>query len=605
MFMKPLRYLPIFIFSFFILSGCVTAPIFMVNTDNLEALKKVEPSKVDEILMSNPTALWQAASTGRLEFVTVLIDKGANINVKHNGVPAIVIATHNRQFDVVKLLVENGADIDASNGYGSSSLHFAIAKGLRLRDIIWLLDNGANIDKVENQNGNTSTPLTIAITTNRSEVAKELVSRGASIKIPNSFSPILRAAQYGDLELVKYLLSQGAVLNNIGADENINALSIAVSNQRWNVAQYLIEQGINTEQQGRGGFKALHYAVNVSAPNTLFESIIEKTTSLDSKLSETLDTPLILATYKNNSTLAKLLIDAGADIHAKNSRGDTPLHWATHHGNVEISRLLAQKGASLYAINSNNFSPYAIAQSKPNLLAAITNIEAQAKVAELPKKEIKRVTKPVLASTGSGFFINKAGDIVTNHHVIDRCESLQVRHDNEIYNAEVVVFDSKNDLAVVSTKIENSTISLLSGQQHPSLGEHLTVLGYPLNSILGNSLKLTTGILSSHTGIQGDSSVYQISAPIQSGNSGGPVYDELGEVLGVAVSTLDPLVMAKRTGSLPQNVNYAVKSSVLTNFLKANNIDFEIGTGAASFSPKEINKTNSAAIALIMCYSLS
>ncbi|WP_371376279.1 ankyrin repeat domain-containing protein [Thalassotalea aquiviva] len=605
MYLKQLKRLSILLFSLSFLSGCVTAPIFMVNTDNLEALKKVDPAKVDEILMSNPTALWQAAATGRMEFVRVLIDKGANINVKHNGVPAIVIATHNRHFDVVKLLVEKGADIDASNGFGSTSLHFAVAKGLTLGDISWLLDSGANIDKVENQSGNTSTPLTIAITTNRSEIAKELVSRGASIEIPSSFSPILRAAQYGELELVKYLLSKGADLNDIGADENINGLSIAVANQKWNVAQYLLDQGINTDQQGRGGFKAIHYAVNVSAPSKLFSNIIQNTASIDSKLSETLDTPLILATYHNNSTLAKLLIDAGADINVKNTRGDTPLHWATHHGNVEISRLLAQKGASLYAVNSNNLSPYAIAQNKPNLLAAITNIDVQAKVDTPPKKSPKASAKPLLASTGSGFFINKHGDMVTNHHVIDKCEFVKVRHNNELYGASVVVFDNKNDLAVVSAELDNNAFSNLSAQQYPSLGESVTVLGYPLNSILGNSLKLTTGILSSHTGIQGDSSVYQISAPIQSGNSGGPVYDEAGEVLGVAVSTLDPLVMAKHTGSLPQNVNYAVKSTVLTNFLKANNIRFSVGSGESKQSPKQINKANAKAVASILCYSRS
>ena len=599
---KP-KHLSILLFSLSLLSGCVTAPIFMVNSDNLEALKELDPARVDEILTSHPTALWEAAATGRTEYVRVLIDKGANINYKHNGVPAIVIAAHNRHFDVVKLLVENDADIDASTEFGSTSLHFAVAKGLTLDDISWLLDNGANIDKVENQNGITSTPLTIAITTERSEIAKELVSRGASIEIPSSFSPFLRAAQYGDLELVKNLLSKGADLNDIGAEENINGLSIALANQKWNVAQYLLDQGINTDQKGKGGVKAIHVAVNASAPNKLFANIIQDTASIDSKLSETLDTPLILAARHNNSTLAKLLIDAGADINVKNTMGDTPLHWSTHHGNIEISRLLAQKGANLYTLNSNNFSPYLIAKNRPNLLAAITDIGEFSKVDTPPKKSTKVSAIPLLTSTGSGFFINKYGDLITNYHVIDGCDVVKVRHNNEIYNSSVVVFDSKNDLAVVSTELDASVFSTLSPQQYPSLGEEVTVLGYPLNSMLGSSLKLTTGILSSHTGIRGDSSVYQISAPIQSGNSGGPVYDEAGEVLGVAVSTLDPLVMAKHTGSLPQNVNYAVKSTVLSNFLKANNIRFTIGSGENKQNPKQINKGNAESVVSILCYS--
>lgn len=96
------------------------------------------------------------------------------------------------------------------------------------------------------------------------------------------------------------------------------------------------------------------------------------------------------------------------------------------------------------------------------------------------------------------------------------------------------------------------------------------MFGFPLSDILSSGGNLTTGILSALSGIQNDSRFLQISAPIQAGNSGGPLMDDAGNVIGVVTSQLDTLKMAARSGDVPQNINFAIKGAMMKNFLDSN-----------------------------------
>ncbi|MBR4585086.1 MAG: trypsin-like peptidase domain-containing protein [Bacteroidales bacterium] len=165
--------------------------------------------------------------------------------------------------------------------------------------------------------------------------------------------------------------------------------------------------------------------------------------------------------------------------------------------------------------------------------------------------------------TGSGFALNK-GYIATNWHVVDGAGSIFVYGINgdftQPYLADVVVKDKVNDLAIIKIlgdfqgfgtvpyKIVTSTIDV---------GEKIFVLGYPMTDVMGEELKCTDGIISSLSGYDGNVSTYQISAPIQHGNSGGPVFDENGNIIGIARSGID--------NKYAQIVNYAVKSTYLKN----------------------------------------
>ena len=168
--------------------------------------------------------------------------------------------------------------------------------------------------------------------------------------------------------------------------------------------------------------------------------------------------------------------------------------------------------------------------------------------------------------SGSGFALNR-GYIATNHHVIDGARNIKVYgvkgNFNIGYNAQVVLSDPHNDLAVI--KINDSrftsfgTIPYRVKTNMAEVGEEVFVLGYPMTTTMGDEIKLTTGVISARSGFQGDLSLYQTTAPIQPGNSGGPLFDNSGNLIGI--------VNAKHIGA--ENVGYAIKASYLSNLIQS------------------------------------
>ncbi|MCB0749394.1 MAG: trypsin-like peptidase domain-containing protein, partial [Ignavibacteriae bacterium] len=166
-------------------------------------------------------------------------------------------------------------------------------------------------------------------------------------------------------------------------------------------------------------------------------------------------------------------------------------------------------------------------------------------------------------SSGTGFAITSNGLIVTNNHVIDGAKTIKVRgvngDFNRTYTAKLIITDKNNDLAII--KIDDYSFSSLGNVPYTiktsssGVGEDIFVLGYPLRASMGDEVKLTDGIISSKTGFQGDVTSYQISAPVQPGNSGGPLFNRKGQMIGI--------INAKHIGA--ENASYAVKSSYLTN----------------------------------------
>jgi len=168
-------------------------------------------------------------------------------------------------------------------------------------------------------------------------------------------------------------------------------------------------------------------------------------------------------------------------------------------------------------------------------------------------------------ASGTGFAISSNGIIVTNYHVIDGAKTIKVRgvnsDFNKIYKAKVLVSDKNNDLALIQIDdygfTSLGTIPFTIKTSLAGVGENIFVLGYPLRATMGDEIKLTNGIVSSKTGFQGDITSYQISAPVQPGNSGGPLFDSQGNLIGI--------INAKHGGA--ENASYAVKTSYLTNLI--------------------------------------
>ena len=174
------------------------------------------------------------------------------------------------------------------------------------------------------------------------------------------------------------------------------------------------------------------------------------------------------------------------------------------------------------------------------------------------------------AGNGSGFFISTSGYIVTNNHVIDGVSEIEVefKYKNEIrgFNAKVIKTDKTNDLAII--KIDDSEFSNLSDipynfkTRSVDIGTEIFALGYPMAlSLMGKDIKFTDGKISSKTGLGGDITTYQIQVPIQPGNSGGPLFDFEGNLIGITSSGVN------RKLDITENVNYAIKSSYLLNLI--------------------------------------
>jgi serine protease Do len=176
--------------------------------------------------------------------------------------------------------------------------------------------------------------------------------------------------------------------------------------------------------------------------------------------------------------------------------------------------------------------------------------------------------------SGTGFFVSTAGHVLTNNHVIEACSNIDVRMVGVAPSpASVAARDKVNDLAIIETSIQPPGFPAFRSQVR--VGESVAVFGFPLGDILSSAGNFTVGIVAAITGLADDSRMVQISAPVQPGNSGGPVLDKSGNVVGLVVSKLNALNVAAATKDIPQNVNFAIKSSAAVNFLNSNGIEAE------------------------------
>lgn len=183
-------------------------------------------------------------------------------------------------------------------------------------------------------------------------------------------------------------------------------------------------------------------------------------------------------------------------------------------------------------------------------------------------------------STGSGFFVKDDGLVVTNNHVVENCTSVDVL---KVGSASVVARDVSNDLALLRTVGQGRSVRFRASPIQ--LGEAVYALGYPYAGTLDNGLNFTNGLVSSLAGIQNDSRYIQVTAAVQPGNSGGPLMDEFGGVAGVVTARLNDINMLKSSGSLPQNVNFAIRSDFVMSFLRANGIEPNAASGAGARMP--------------------
>lgn len=201
-------------------------------------------------------------------------------------------------------------------------------------------------------------------------------------------------------------------------------------------------------------------------------------------------------------------------------------------------------------------------------------------------------------SFGTGFFVSNQGHILTNNHVVAGCKSISTGDGKPL---QVVNRNAGSDLALLKADVTPNRVATFTSGGSPKPGDAVVAFGFPLPGILSAEGNVSTGVLSATSGIQNDVRFIQISAPVQPGNSGGPLFDSSGHVIGVVVAKLDALQVASTTGDLPQNVNFAVHWSEVRALLDEEGIHYRKEPSLHAMSTRDIAAIGKAVSVTIDC----
>jgi S1-C subfamily serine protease len=223
------------------------------------------------------------------------------------------------------------------------------------------------------------------------------------------------------------------------------------------------------------------------------------------------------------------------------------------------------------------------------------------KIAHADKARPEELT---LRLSGSGFVVNNQGYILTNYHVVEGCAKLRLKGSTGVGNAaESFATDETNDLAVLRPAIGAAALPFKDGRGVRQADQIISV-GFPLAGLglVSTSAKVSTGTVSALAGPNDDSRLLQISAPTQPGNSGGPVLDISGNVVGITVATLNAAKMLKLADVIPQNINFAIKSNIAREFLDTKGVSYETASSSNKLDLGDVAAKGVRSTVLIECY---
>ena len=257
--------------------------------------------------------------------------------------------------------------------------------------------------------------------------------------------------------------------------------------------------------------------------------------------------------------------------------------------------------AALKAYNNKYLGNANLKQSKNAKKLISTVLSIQPKVAAPVKPTPSPQTADTYnAASGTGFYVSDAGHIITNHHVIDGCKDIKVHSKGEVLTTLKIADDRQNDLALLKVSHKPSHVFPLSGDSPYPL-QDIVVAGFPFGDRVSSSLKFTKGIVSSLSGIGNNYSEIQIDAALQPGNSGGPIIDEYGNIIAVAVAKLDMKKILKDYGVIPENTNFGIKTSAVRNLLQGNAVSTK-PPNTEILSKKELSRTATDGTVFLSCW---
>jgi len=228
-----------------------------------------------------------------------------------------------------------------------------------------------------------------------------------------------------------------------------------------------------------------------------------------------------------------------------------------------------------------------------------------AKKIQKTKKKYAETSKPksnkiLNAASGTGFSISSKGHVITNYHVVKGCQNVKIHSKGKVIPATLISFDPKNDIALLKGNFTPSQVLPFSNKKTELL-QDIYVAGYPFGRKVSTSVKVTKGIISSLTGVGNNFSNFQIDAALQPGNSGGPILNNKGNVIGVAVAKLSAKYIQKNFGVIPENTNFGIKTSVVKSMLDSTDIKL-FNPNKTEISKTQLGKNISNATYYLSCW---
>ena len=269
--------------------------------------------------------------------------------------------------------------------------------------------------------------------------------------------------------------------------------------------------------------------------------------------------------------------------------------WNGENGQIYGERLVTLISASLYAEATGGpwVTPPAYSQEVAAIPPTTRPLPPPASPTPKPDEDEK-------LSSGTGYFVTSSGHVVTNHHVVKGCSTIAVfSGDQPAVEGRLLGSDETNDLAVLKTEIRPQKVATL--RIGARLGEPVAVFGYPLSQVLASSGNFTLGNITALAGLRDDARHLQVSAPVQAGNSGGPLVDASGNLVGTVISKLNAMKVVQATGDMPQNVNFAIKSSVVASFLESRGVSYETNSSSTTLAPADLADHAKAMSVMILC----
>jgi S1-C subfamily serine protease len=190
-------------------------------------------------------------------------------------------------------------------------------------------------------------------------------------------------------------------------------------------------------------------------------------------------------------------------------------------------------------------------------------------------------------SSGSGFWVTPK-IVLTNAHVVQDCDTISIAGKGK---GNIRHADKSRDLALVNVSGAEGSPVYFRSASGVIQGETVVAAGFPLSGLLAEDLNVTQGIISALAGLKGDRHYFQITAPVQPGNSGGPLYDKSGAVIGIVTAKLNALSLAEQTGDIAQNINFAIQLGEIKRYLENSEISYKVlSQDASTMSTEEISR---------------